>query len=191
MFSQGDAQTAARESGLGIGLTLARSLVEMHGGLLQAHSDGPGLGSTFSFFLPNARSEPAGAGAAGAAANSTVLVVDGNRYAANSLAEILRLMDHRVRVAYDGPSALELVRDVAPQGIFMDLGMPGMNGYEVLKALRALSGSTQIRIAAVTGYGNEDDKKRTLDAGFDEHLTKPVDFAALQEFLYGPEPAVS
>jgi PAS domain S-box-containing protein len=191
LFSQGDAQTAARESGLGIGLTLARSLVEMHGGLLQAHSDGPGLGSTFSFFLPNARCEPVETGTVAAVANSTVLVVDDNRDAANSLAEILRLMDHRVRVAYDGPSALELVRGEAPEVIFMDLGMPGMNGYEVLKALRALPGSPRIRIAAVTGYGNEDDKKRTLHAGFDEHLTKPVDFAALQEFLYGPESALS
>lgn len=191
LFSQGDAQTAARESGLGIGLTLARSLVEMHGGTLNAESEGPGRGSTFTFFLPNAQAAADGAGdeddiGSGAA----ILVVDDNRDAANSLAEILRLMGCQVNVAYDGPSALELFRKQAPQAVLLDLGMPDMNGYEVLAALRALNGGEQVTVAALTGYGTDEDKQRALAAGFDEHLTKPLDFAALQTFLQAAGVAV-
>jgi PAS domain S-box-containing protein len=184
LFSQGDAQTAARESGLGIGLTLARSLVEMHGGTLSAESEGPGRGSRFSFFLPNAQ---VSAGTAddepGQGSSATIMVVDDNKDAANSLAEVLRLMDCQVKVAYDGPAALELFRKQAPQAILLDLGMPGMNGYEVLSALRSLHGGERVTVAALTGFGTDEDKQRALKAGFDEHLTKPLDFAALQTFL--------
>ncbi|WP_411883242.1 PAS domain S-box protein [Polaromonas sp. YR568] len=184
LFSQGDAQTAARESGLGIGLTLARSLVEMHGGTLNAESEGPGHGSTFTFFLPNAQAAATGDGdKAGPESGAAVLVVDDNRDAANSLAEILRLMGCQVKVAYDGPTALALFREQAPQAVLLDLGMPDMNGYEVLTALRALRGGEQATVAALTGYGTDEDKQRALAAGFDEHLTKPLDFAALQAFL--------
>jgi CheY-like chemotaxis protein/two-component sensor histidine kinase len=184
LFSQGDAQTAARESGLGIGLTLARSLVEMHGGTLTAESEGPGHGSTFMFFLPNAQAASQSAdGTAASESGAAILVVDDNRDAANSLAEILRLMGCQVKVAYDGPSALELFRTQAPQAVLLDIGMPDMNGYEVLTALRALHGGEQVTVAALTGYGTDEDKQRALAAGFDEHLTKPLDFAALQAFL--------
>ncbi len=184
LFSQGDAQTAARESGLGIGLTLARSLVEMHGGTLSAESEGPGRGSRFSFFLPNAQVSAADADdVPGKGSNATIMVVDDNKDAANSLAEVLRLMDCQVKVAYDGPAALELFRKQPPQAILLDLGMPGMNGYEVLSALRSLHGGERVTVAALTGFGTDEDKQRALDAGFDEHLTKPLDFAALQTFL--------
>jgi len=184
LFSQGDAQTAARESGLGIGLTLARSLVEMHGGTLSAVSEGPGRGSRFSFFLPNAQvSTGAADEVAGKGSSATIMVVDDNKDAANSLAEVLRLMDCQVKVAYDGPAALELFRKQAPQAILLDLGMPGMNGYEVLSALRSLHGGERVTVAALTGFGTDEDKQRALDAGFDEHLTKPLDFSALQTFL--------
>jgi PAS domain S-box-containing protein len=182
LFSQGDAQTAARESGLGIGLTLARSLVEMHGGALSAASAGPGQGSTFSFFLPHAAT--AGQGASPEAPPAAlVLVVDDNRDAANSLAEILRLMACEVKVAYDGPTALDLARERLPRLIVLDIGMPDMNGYEVLAALRALPGGGNVTAAALTGFGTDEDKSRALAAGFDVHLTKPLDFAALQDFL--------
>lgn len=182
LFSQGDAQTAARESGLGIGLTLARSLVEMHGGTLSAASAGPGQGSTFSFFLPHAAT--AGQGASPEAPPAAlVLVVDDNRDAANSLAEILRLMACEVKVAYDGPTALDLARERLPRLIVLDIGMPDMNGYEVLAALRALPGGGNVTAAALTGFGTDEDKSRALAAGFDVHLTKPLDFAALQDFL--------
>ncbi|WP_431095887.1 hybrid sensor histidine kinase/response regulator [Polaromonas aquatica] len=183
LFSQGDAQTAARESGLGIGLTLARSLVEMHGGTLHAESEGPGRGSTFTFFLPNAQTGEETTDDAGSGPGAAILVVDDNRDAANSLAEILRLMDCQVKVAYDGPAALEMFRQQAPQAVLLDLGMPGMNGYEVLAALRALHGGEQVIVAALTGFGTDEDKSRALAAGFDEHLTKPLDFSALQAFL--------
>lgn len=184
LFSQGDAQTAAKESGLGIGLTLARSLVEMHGGVLSAASPGPGQGSTFAFFLPNAGSTANSADDAQAARpNPPLLVVDDNRDAANSLAEILRLMDCQVKVAYDGPSALELARQQMPQVIVLDIGMPGMTGYEVLAALRAMPGGKRVTVAALTGFGTDEDKSKAMAAGFDAHLTKPLDFSALQEFL--------
>ena len=183
LFSQGDAQTAARESGLGIGLTLARSLVEMHGGALHAESEGAGRGSTFTFFLPNAQVQASDSADMDGGQGAPILVVDDNRDAANSLAEILRLMDCQVKVAYDGPAALELFRQQTPQAILLDLGMPGMNGYEVLTALRGLHGGDQVTVAALTGFGTDEDKKRALAAGFDEHLTKPLDFAALQAFL--------
>jgi PAS domain S-box-containing protein len=184
LFSQGDAQTAARESGLGIGLTLARSLVEMHGGTLSAESEGPGRGSRFSFFLPNAQvADSTADDLPGQGSHATIMVVDDNKDAANSLAEVLRLMDCQVKVAYDGPTALELFRMQAPQAILLDLGMPGMNGYEVLSALRSLHGGERVTVAALTGFGTDEDKQRALEAGFDEHLTKPLDFSALQTFL--------
>jgi PAS domain S-box-containing protein len=182
LFSQGDAQTAARESGLGIGLTLARSLVEMHGGALTAASPGPGQGSTFSFFLPHAGTS-ANDGTQAAAPPPFVMVVDDNRDAANSLAEILRLMDCQVKVAYDGATALELARQQMPQVLVLDIGMPDMNGYEVLAALRAMPGGQAVTAAALTGFGTDEDKTRARVAGFDVHLTKPLDFAALQHFL--------
>ncbi len=184
LFAQGDAQTAARESGLGIGLTLARSLIEMHGGALSAASAGLGLGSTFSFFLPNARvADTSDIDAPATPPGPLIMIVDDNRDAANSLAEILRLMDCQVKVAYDGPAALELVRKQLPQVLVLDIGMPDMNGYEVLAALRAMPGGGQVTVAALTGYGTDEDKSRALTAGFDAHLTKPLDFAALQDFL--------
>ena len=184
LFSQGDAQTAARESGLGIGLTLARSLVEMHGGALGAVSKGLGHGSTFTFFLPNAGDAGRGGdGTQDAAHGPAIMIVDDNRDAANSLAEILRLMDCRVKVAYDGASALELARKQLPQVMVLDIGMPGMNGYEVLAALRAMPGGGRVTVAALTGYGTDEDKSRASTAGFDAHLTKPMDFSALQAFL--------
>lgn len=184
LFGQGDAQTAARESGLGIGLTLARSLVEMHGGTLSAESEGPGRGSRFSFFLPNAQvSSGTADDLSGQGSSATIMVVDDNKDAANSLAEVLRLMDCQVKVAYDGPTALELFRKQAPQAILLDLGMPGMNGYEVLSALRALHGGERVTVAALTGFGTDEDKQRAMEAGFDAHLTKPLDFAVLQNFL--------
>ncbi|MDO8385745.1 MAG: PAS domain S-box protein [Polaromonas sp.] len=184
LFSQGDAQTAARESGLGIGLTLARSLVEMHGGALSAVSSGPGQGSTFSFFLPHAGTAGHGDDASPAPPAPLVLVVDDNRDAANSLAEILRLMEFQVKVAYDGPTAIELARECLPRLIVLDIGMPDMNGYEVLAALRALPGGGSVTAAALTGFGTDEDKGRAQAAGFDVHLTKPLDFAALQDFLH-------
>jgi hypothetical protein len=183
LFSQGDGQGIAREGGLGIGLTLARSLVEMHGGTLTAESAGPGRGSSFSFFVPNAEPD-GGAGDEGEESGGLCcLIVDDNRDAADSMAQIIRLMGCAVRIAYDGPAALALLPRFAPDVALLDLGMPGMDGYELLQQLRASPGGRAMQVAAVTGYGNDEDRKRTGAAGFDAHLVKPVDFNLLQEFL--------
>ncbi|MES3000588.1 MAG: PAS domain S-box protein [Pseudomonadota bacterium] len=180
LFNQGDSQSQMRESGLGIGLTLAKSLVEMHGGTLSVKSAGPGQGSTFTLAIPGATIEsedqPKDAGNA-----PRVLIVDDNRDAADSLAEILRLMGCSVKTAYDGKSGVALAKDYRPQAALVDLGMPDMTGFEVLAALRA--DSPTLLVAAVTGYGNEEDKLRTATSGFDMHFVKPVDFSTLQTFV--------
>jgi PAS domain S-box-containing protein len=182
LFSQGDAQPSSKEGGLGIGLTLAKSLVEMHGGVLQAESAGAGQGSRFSFFIPNA-SENAANDAADDPKTPRFLIVDDNRDAADSLAEILRLIGCTVKIAYGGEAALALAGDYRPHAALVDLGMPGMNGFDVIRGLRAFHWGAQILVAAVTGYGSGEDRQRTSTAGFDVHLVKPVDFSALQDLL--------
>lgn len=188
LFSQGDGLAASRQSGLGIGLSLARSLVEMHGGSIWATSPGTGLGSTFSFELPGAeicpdRVDGENPGEQGRAA-ARMLVVDDNRDAADSLAEILRLLGYRVRTAYDGRSALEAAVQDKPSAVFLDIGMPEMDGPTVLRALRALPGGESVFATAVTGYGAEDERAERPDfAGFDARLLKPVALADLQQLL--------
>ncbi len=179
LFAQDEG--ANRESGLGIGLTLARSLVEMHGGKISATSEGRNKGSTFSFTLPGARNAPEGPTAQ--PSEPRCLVVDDNRDAADSMAEIARLLGWSVRTAYDGKSALEIAGEFEPEVVLLDLGMPSMNGYEVIRKLRQLPGGASIWVAALTGYGNEEDRKRTTAEGFNSHLTKPVEFTALEKFL--------
>lgn len=180
LFSQGDMQSAAKESGLGIGLTLAKSLVEMHGGVLSAESEGPDRGSRFKFSIPGAS---AGRPVTADEPAKKFLVVDDNRDAADSLAEVLRLLGHSAKVAYNGPDALEIAKTYRADAALVDIGMPGMNGFEVASELRGLPYGPGILIAAITGYGHEDDKSRTLAGGFDCHLVKPVDFPALEDLI--------
>lgn len=180
LFSQGDMQSAAKESGLGIGLTLAKSLVEMHGGVLSAESEGPDQGSRFRFSIPGKSVDKA---AAADAPVKRFLVVDDNRDAADSLAEILRLLGHSAKVAYSGADALEIAKTYEASAALVDIGMPGMNGFEVAGHLRGLPHGSGMLIAAVTGYGNEEEKSRTQSAGFDCHLVKPVDFQALEDLI--------
>jgi PAS domain S-box-containing protein len=180
LFSQGDMQSAAKESGLGIGLTLAKSLVEMHGGVLSAESEGPDKGSRFRFSIPGKSVDKAGATDASA---KKFLVVDDNRDAADSLAEILRLLGHSAKVAYNGADALEIAKAYEASAALVDIGMPGMNGFEVAGRLRRLPHGSGMLIAAVTGYGNEEEKNRTQSAGFDCHLVKPVDFQSLEDLI--------
>ena len=176
MFTQGSASRG--QGGLGIGLTLARSIVAMHGGSLEAASDGPGRGSTFTIELPLAAGAPADTETVPppppSATVRRVLVVDDNVDAALSLEMLLRHLGHEVRVTHDGESALGTARVFQPDVVFLDIALPGMSGYDVARSLRdGARGAT--RIVALTGYSQEDDVRRSREAGFDAHLVKPVD----------------
>ncbi len=190
MFSQVERNLNRAQGGLGIGLTLVRRLVEMHGGSVEAHSAGPEKGSEFVVRLPTVAPAPAEAAprdepapAAEAAAPSRVLVVDDNLDAAKSLAALLKMQGHEVRVAYDGRSALELAAGFLPQFVLLDIGMPGMDGYEVARRLRTIPNLQRARLAALTGWGQPEDRRRSAEAGFDYHLVKPVEPQRLQELL--------
>jgi CheY-like chemotaxis protein len=187
LFMQAETGLASPvESGLGIGLTLARSLMEMHGGSIEARSPGLGQGSTFVARLAVAQETPAPSSSGEQAdADDTgglrMMVIDDNRDSADSATDVLRLLGNRVETAYDGASSVAIARRLRPQMVLMDLAMPGMDGYETRKRLLAEAGlqPQDTYFVAMTGFGNEDDKRRTRTAGFDAHLTKPVELDAL------------
>jgi CheY-like chemotaxis protein len=193
-FVQSDRVLHHSRGGLGIGLTLVRSLVEIHGGTITAHSEGPGQGSEFVVCLPALPGEQkvAGIRAAGegsepvrAASQRRILVVDDNVDAAESLAMLLRMEGHDVRVAHDGPAALTTVDADPPDLVFLDIGMPVMNGYDVAQRLRRRPGLENLLLVAMTGWGQEEDRRRSQEAGFDHHLVKPVEPDALHKLLAG------
>ncbi len=184
MFAQGKRSLARSEGGLGIGLTLVKALVEMHGGSIMATSDGPGLGSEFAVRFPAARSPsaPANAGAVTTDAMkraARVLVVDDFLVAAQGLAKILEIHGHEVVMAHDGPSAIELAREVRPDVVLLDIGLPVMDGYEVAERLRREATVRDCLIIAISGYGQESDRQKSREAGMDHHMTKPIDLDAL------------
>jgi signal transduction histidine kinase len=189
MFAQADHSLERTQAGLGVGLTLARRLVELHGGTLEATSEGLGRGSQFIVRLPVARARPLGAPDAAlpatlpVAAGRRVLVVDDNEDFANSLALILRAMDNDVRVAHDGAAALEVARQWQPQIGFLDIGLPKLNGYELARKLRANAGTSTMALVAITGWGQEKDRQLAVEAGFDRHLVKPVEPARVLDLL--------
>jgi PAS domain S-box-containing protein len=190
MFQQADRIPGRVAEGLGLGLTLVHRLVELHGGGVTAHSAGPGQGSEFVVRLPLAPAAPATESASSSGApvragpSRRVLVVDDNIDAAESMALLLRLSGHEVRVVYDGPSALAEARAHRPEVVLLDIGLPrGMDGYEVARRLRRECGLADVLLVAVTGYGQEEDRRRALEAGFDEHLTKPVDLDRLRQLV--------
>jgi signal transduction histidine kinase len=190
LFTQADRTLDRAQGGLGIGLTLVRRLVQMHGGRVEAHSEGPGKGSEFMVRLPLYRGplpEPddSGDGAAVAAPPRRILVVDDNRDSAQSLATLLRLTGNDVLAANDPRAALEAAARFRPEVAILDIGLPGMDGYELARRLRSLPGLEHLRLAALTGYGSEEDRRRSRDAGFDDHLVKPVEMETLQAFLSG------
>jgi PAS domain S-box-containing protein len=192
LFAQGDRSLARQEGGLGIGLTVARSLTELHGGTLRAASDGPGQGSEFTVRLPAANrfglsGDPTRSTGAGGA-RSRVLVVDDNVELALGLGRLLKLLGHDVKLAHDGPSALETARDFQPEVVLLDIGLPGLDGYQVATTLRQERASRTPRLIAITGYGHEDDRRRSREAGFDHHLVKPIEFRSLVTLLADSNP---
>jgi len=189
LFTQIDVSQGRYPGGLGIGLTLAKTLVESHGGSIEAKSEGAGRGSRFIVRLPVTQTaRPAVPStrplvAAGALAARRILVVDDNRDAADSLAIVLGLLGAEVRTAYDGRSGIEIVQSWLPAIVFLDIGMAGTDGYEVARRIRARPELEDVRLIALTGWGQEKDRQNSKAAGFDYHLTKPVDLAALQLLL--------
>ena len=182
MFSQAAPALERAQGGLGIGLALARALTQMHEGTIEAHSGGPDTGSEFVVSLPAFDDGPAPRRKRESFVASTVrriLVVDDNRDSATSLALLLRMAGHVVEVAGDGPGAVQAVGSFRPDLILLDIGLPGMNGYETCRAIRARPGAEVVVIAAVTGWGQEEDHRKSREAGFDAHLVKPVEQEAL------------
>src|SRR3954471_13870213 len=179
LFAQADRTLDRSEGGLGIGLTVAQKLAEMHGGVITADSDGLGKGSKFTVRLPISRLAPAVESlsprsvATLSQSPQKILVVDDNRDTATSCARLLKGMGHEVQTAFDGLAALEAARSFKPQTILLDIGLPGMNGYEVAKTLRNEGFESEV-IVAVSGYGQPEDRERSREAGFDDHLVKPV-----------------
>jgi signal transduction histidine kinase/DNA-binding response OmpR family regulator len=189
LFTQVDRSLDRSQGGLGVGLTLVQRLVEMHDGSVRAFSEGQGRGSEFVVQLPLApvaADSPAQSNGAvpsepGAPVRFRVLIVDDNVDAADSLAMLLGLLGHEVDLAYDGPSALEAAGRFQPQVVLLDIGLPILDGYEVARRLR--TASPELLLIAVSGYGQESDRERSRQAGFDQHLIKPVDFDVLQGLL--------
>jgi PAS domain S-box-containing protein len=189
MFTQGDRITGRLKEGLGLGLTLVKTLVEMHGGSVAVASEGPGMGSAFTVRLPlyqEVEPEPRAAPTGPPAGRPLrILVVDDNRDAADSLRMVLEMEDrHAVRVAYDGATAVEAGREFHPDIALLDIGLPkGMDGYEVARRLRQTPGLETTPLVALTGYGRNEDRRRSAESGFMAHLVKPVDPRVLRELL--------
>jgi len=188
MFSQVRASTERSEGGLGIGLALARGLVELHGGTIEARSDGPERGSEFVVRLPlraaeAPRQKDAVTAAGSARSGRRVLIADDNRDAAESLAMLLQMEGHEVTAVHDGRDALSAFGAVEPEVALLDIGMPGLNGYEVAREIRRNARGRSVMLIAVTGWGQDKDKARALAAGFNHHFTKPIDPQRLNELL--------
>jgi PAS domain S-box-containing protein len=187
IFTQVDISHRRSQTGLGIGLTLVRSLVEMHGGTVSARSEGAGRGSEFTIRLPLAlnqvRQEQPAAAARPPVGDLSVLVVDDNRDAADSLGTLLRAMGARATVVHDGGAALERLETLHPDLVLLDLGMPGLDGYEVAQRIRQQPRNDDITLVALTGWGQEEDRRRSRAAGFDHHLIKPADATQLHNLM--------
>jgi signal transduction histidine kinase/ActR/RegA family two-component response regulator len=190
LFMQADRSIDKAQGGLGVGLSLVRTLLQMHGGTVDVSSDGPGQGSEFTVWLPIApkrqslrNDKEEQGGSASLPPLRRVLVVDDNVDAAQSLAMLLRIMGQDVRTAHDGNAALEVARDFRPEIAFLDIGLPGMSGHELAQLIRDEPCCAGALLVAVTGWGQEEDRRRSRAAGFDEHMTKPANPALLAGLL--------
>ncbi len=185
LFVQGDRTLDRAHGGLGIGLSIVKRVLEMHGGTITAASAGAGRGASFEMRLPLSQELPHSLKEPPAtkAPPRRILIVDDNEDAADSLGMVLGLDGHEVIAAYSGDQALELAQSFKPEVVLLDIGLPGIDGYEVARRLRAAAGSAALRLVAVTGYGQDADKARAAEAGFAHHLVKPLEFAALQRIL--------
>jgi len=186
LFAQVDTSLERAQGGLGIGLTLVRRLVELHGGRVEARSDGLGHGSEFVVHLPIAAAEVrvgAEPKPANAAARYRILVADDNQDSAESLALLLQLNGHETYAALDGKQAIEAATTLRPDVVLLDIGMPELNGYDACRTIRANFWGKNIVLIAQTGFSQPEDKRRMKDAGFDAHLVKPVDPVALMTLI--------
>lgn len=188
MFTQVDRSSEHSRGGLGIGLTLVRRLVEMHDGSIEARSEGPNKGSEFIVRLPlviRPRIEtPSRDGAAGKSlSHGSILLVDDNKDSAESLAMLLRLKGNDIRTAHDGVEALEIAETFHPEIVLLDIGLPKLNGYDVARRIRQQPWGRDVLLIALTGWGNDEDRRLSQEAGFNFHIVKPVDLAALEELL--------
>jgi CheY-like chemotaxis protein len=195
MFSQAEGTLSRAEGGLGIGLSLVRRIVTLHGGSVEARSNGPGTGSEFVVRLPIGtvqakiadREAPVEAPTAGAGLK--ILMVDDNRDAADSCAPLLELSGHHVQTAYTGRHALQLAETFRPHALLLDIGLPDLDGYQLARRVRAEPWGGGVTLIAVTGWGQEDDRRRALEAGCAHHLTKPISAQALESLLLSLDPA--
>ena len=188
LFTQGDALSERAQGGLGIGLALARRLTEMHGGEIHAHSDGPGRGSEFLIRFPLSKAAAQVEHPpmmATPRVRSRALIIDDNRDAATTMSMFVEELGGSALTAHDGAAGLAAIESFQPDIVFMDIGMPGLDGYEVCRRIREIPSLRHVVIVAVTGWGQVQDKRRALDVGFDAHLTKPVDPDAVAQLLAG------
>lgn len=194
MFTQIDRSLERSQGGLGIGLSIVKRLVEMHGGTVEARSDGHEQGSEFLVRLPvvASRTVPVeeNGGPAASVRGRRILVVDDNRDAATSLAMLLRLMGNQTKTAHDGLEALDVAESFRPDLIMLDIGMPRLNGYDTARRIRELSWGESVVLVALTGWGQEEDRRKSQDVGFNHHLVKPIEPASLEELLSELQPQV-
>jgi CheY-like chemotaxis protein len=189
MFVQLDQSEQQIQSGLGVGLTLVQRLIEMHGGSIEARSEGKGKGSEFIVHLPvltqSAKATPGRENVLDerAQVRRRILVVDDNIDSAESMAMMLELSGHDVATAHDGLKAVELAKEFQPHVALLDIGMPKLDGYEAARTIRRESWGKDMMLVALTGWGQQEDKQRSREAGFDAHLVKPIDFSALEELV--------